>query len=221
MKRPILILTLFYIIAGLAYILSGDGTSTVAKHILKGCLIPVLIIIFIINLRHELRGINLLVLAGLLFSWAGDIAIDFSFVPGLACFLIAQMMYLIAFFLTPGNSIIIRERAYLIIFLLIAGIALIYFMYDDLGEMKLPVIVYAAVILTMLASAFNRFRKVNRESYYLVMTGALLFVISDTCIAINRFTWDFNYSGPIIMITYLAAQYLIVTGYIKGINPKA
>jgi uncharacterized membrane protein YhhN len=131
------------------------------------------------------------------------------------------MMYLIAFFLTPGNSIIIRERAYLIIFLLIAGIALIYFMYDDLGEMKLPVIVYAAVILTMLASAFNRFRKVNRESYYLVMTGALLFVISDTCIAINRFTWDFNYSGPIIMITYLAAQYLIVTGYIKGINPKA
>lgn len=218
MKRTTLILTVIYILAGLAYVLSGDETSAVVKHILKGCLIPFLIIIFIINLKHELKGINLLVLAGLLFSWAGDIAIDFSFIPGLVCFLAAQVMYLIAFFLTPGKSIIFRQKAYLPVLLMLAGIALIIFMYDDLGNMKIPVIIYAAVILTMIASAFDRLMKVNRMSYNLVLTGAFLFVISDSCIAINRFTWDFDYSGPVIMVTYLVAQYLIVTGYLKGTN---
>jgi uncharacterized membrane protein YhhN len=220
MKTATRILTALYCFAGLTYILLGDGTPIIAGHVLKGCLIPLLIIIFIINLNHKLKGLNLLILTGLIFSWAGDVAIDFSFVPGLACFMMAQIVYLTAFFLTPGRSVIFRERSYLLIFLLIAGSALIYFMYDDLGEMKLPVIVYAAVILTMLAAALDRIRKVNRLSYYLVLAGALLFVFSDSCIAINKFTWDFDFSGPIIMSTYLAAQYLIMTGYIKGTIEK-
>lgn len=159
-------------------------------------------------------------LAGLLFSWAGDIAIDFSFVPGLACFLFAQVMYLTAFFLTPGENIVIRGKPWLIIPVLLAGIALICTLYDDLGDMKLPVIIYAVVILTMLTSAINRLGKVNRISYYLVLSGAILFVLSDSAIAVNKFTWDFDYSGPVIMSTYLAGQYLIVTGYIKGASVR-
>lgn len=220
MKRTRLILTVIYILAGLTYIFMGDESSSVVNHILKGCLIPFLIILFVINMRHQLKGINLLVLAGLIFSWAGDVAIDFSFIPGLACFLAAQVMYLLAFFLTPGKSVIFSKKAYIPLLLLLAGCVLIFFMYDDLGNMKIPVIIYAAVILTMLASAFDRLMKVNRMSYNLVLAGAFLFVISDSCIAINRFTLDFDFSGPVIMITYLAAQYLIVTGYIKGTLPK-
>jgi uncharacterized membrane protein YhhN len=216
MKTTTRILTFIYVLAGLAYILPGDDTAIMARHIIKGCLIPVLIIIFIIHFRHNLKGINIFMLAGLLFSWAGDVAIDFSFVPGLACFLIAQVMYLTAFFLTPGENVIIRRKPWLVIPVLLAGIALIYILYDDLGEMKVPVIIYAVVILTMLASAINRLEKVNRLSYYLVLAGAILFVLSDSAIAINKFTWDFDYSGPLIMSTYLAGQYLIVTGYIKG-----
>ncbi len=163
-----------------------------------------------------MKGINLLMLGGLIFSWAGDIAIEFAFIPGLACFLITQVMYLTAFFLAPGENIVIRRKPWLFIPILLAGIALIYTLYNDLGDMKLPVIVYAAVILTMLASAINRLGKVSRLSYILVLAGAILFVLSDSAIAVNRFTWDFNYSGTLIMSTYLAAQYLIVTGYIIG-----
>jgi len=48
-----------------------------------------------------------------------------------------------------------------------------------------------------------------------VLAGAILFALSDSAIAINKFTWDFDYSGPITMSTYLAGQCLIVTGYIK------
>lgn len=218
MKITTRILTVIYVIAGLSYILLGDDTAIMARHIIKGCLIPLLIIIFIIYFRHNLKGINLIMLSGLTFSWAGDVAIDFAFIPGLACFLAAQAMYLTTFFLTPGKNVIFHEKPYLIIPVLLAGVTLIYFLYDDLGDMKLPVIIYAVVILTMLASAINRLMKVNRVSYYLVLAGAILFVLSDSALAINKFTCDFNYSGPVIMSTYLAGQYLIVTGYIKGIT---
>jgi uncharacterized membrane protein YhhN len=215
MKITTGILTTIYVLAGLTYILIGDDTAIMARYIIKGCLIPLLIVIFIINFRLSLKGINLLMLSGLFFSWAGDVAIDFAFIPGLACFLVAQVMYLTTFYLTPGKNVIFREKAYLIIPVLLFGTGLIYVLYNDLGDMMIPVIIYAVVILTMLASAINRLRKVNRLSYYLLLAGAILFVLSDSAIAINKFTWVFDYSGPIIMSTYLAGQYLIVTGYIK------
>ena len=81
--------------------------------------------------------------------------------------------------------------------------------------MRLPVIIYAAVILTMLSGAINRIEKVNRKSYYLVLAGAVLFVISDSSIAINKFSHQFESSGIVIMSTYIVAQYLIVAGYIS------
>jgi len=220
MKTITRVLTLIYSLAGLAYILMEEGNATTMRFVIKDCLIPFLIIIFIINLRHDLKGINLLVFAGLVFSWAGDIIIDYSFIFGLVGFLMAHVMYLTAFFLTPGRNVIFRERIFILIPILLAGALLIYILNDDLGDMRVPVVIYAAVILTMLASAFNRVNKVNRQSYWLVLAGAFLFVISDSAIAINRFTWDFNYSGPIIMSTYLAAQYLITIGYISQFSEK-
>jgi uncharacterized membrane protein YhhN len=99
---------------------------------------------------------------------------------------------------------------------------LVSFLYDDLADMRLPVIAYAIVILTMLAGAINRIEKVKTESYYLVLTGAILFVISDSVIAVNKFSHQFKSSGIFIMSTYVIAQYLIVTGYIfqfRGIKP--
>jgi uncharacterized membrane protein YhhN len=67
----------------------------------------------------------------------------------------------------------------------------------------------------MLTGAINRLEKVNRASYYLVLTGAILFVISDSAIAVNKFSHHFESSGIVIMSAYIIAQFLIITGYIK------
>jgi uncharacterized membrane protein YhhN len=88
------------------------------------------------------------------------------------------------------------------------------YLYAGLAEMKLPVILYAIIILTMLTAAINRIDKVNKISYYLVLSGAILFVISDSSIAIAKFSHPFKSSGIVIMSTYVVAQYLIVIGYI-------
>jgi uncharacterized membrane protein YhhN len=92
---------------------------------------------------------------------------------------------------------------------------LIYLLYNNLDGMRLPVIIYTIVILTMLEAAINRYGKVNRLSFILVLTGAILFVISDSLIALNKFGFPFMFSGVAVMTTYIAAQYLIVAGILK------
>ena len=84
--------------------------------------------------------------------------------------------------------------------------------------MKIPVIIYTVVILTMLTSALNREKKVNRQSYILVLVGAILFVISDSIIAIDKFRYHFALSGIAIMSTYVTAQYFIAIGCLKQFN---
>jgi uncharacterized membrane protein YhhN len=98
---------------------------------------------------------------------------------------------------------------------IIYGVTLVYFLYDDLADMRLPVIFYAIVLLTMLSGAINRIEKVGQKSYWLVLSGAILFVISDSAIAINKFSVHFASSGVFIMSTYIVAQYLILAGYIN------
>jgi uncharacterized membrane protein YhhN len=158
--------------------------------------------------------------AGLIFSWAGDVILEFSrvnegmFVAGLLFFLLAHIMYLIVFLTTPGKNYLFSNHRWLMLPVMIYGIGLVSGLYGDLAEMKLPVIIYAIVILAMLSGAINRKEKVNQRSYWLVLAGAILFVISDSSIAVNKFSLPFESSGIIIMSTYILAQYLIVTGYI-------
>jgi uncharacterized membrane protein YhhN len=132
-------------------------------------------------------------------------------------------MYFTVFIITPGKNSILSNRIYLIILVIIYGIVLVSYLYSYLADMRLPVILFAVVILTMLAGAINRIEKVKKESYYLVLAGAILFVISDSAIAVNKFSHPFASSGIVIMSTYIFAQYFIVIGYIYQVcndNPE-
>jgi uncharacterized membrane protein YhhN len=209
------VLSFLYFLTGILFIILENHSSSLTQFIFKALIIPWLVIIFIINVKPFMNRLNLLMFAGLFFSWAGDMALQFTFIPGLILFLLAHVMYLTSFILTPGRNVIFTKRFYLLIAVLIYGALLVYYLYGDLGDMRLPVLVYALFILAMLSAAINRMEKVNRTSYWLVLAGAILFVLSDSAIAIHKFSLNFNYSGIVIMSTYLAAQYLITIGFIK------
>jgi len=181
-----------YFFIGLISIILLNQPLFLPGFISKALIIPVLVILFLVNLNPGKNRLHTLILAGLFFSWAGDVV--------------------------PGKNSIITNRIWLLIPVIIYGLVLVFYLYDDLAEMKLPVIIYAAVILTMLSGAINRIEKVNRKSYYLVLAGAILFVISDSSIAINKFSHQFECSGIVIMATYILAQYLIVTGDIYQVR---
>jgi uncharacterized membrane protein YhhN len=215
------IISLVYFLTGALFLVLGDKGSFVSGFISKALIIPVLMFLLITSFTTGLNRSHRLMLAALFFSWAGDVMLELTnisanmFITGLLCFLLAHIMYFIVFFLTPGESVILRKYVYLLVPVILYGAGLLYYLYDDLADLRIPVIIYTAAILTMLIGAIDRFKKVNQKSYLLVLTGAILFLISDSAIAINKFGHHFEYSSIVIMSTYVIAQYLIVAGYIN------
>ncbi len=215
------IITAIYFLTGLICIILQYQSVFLPGLIAKALIIPALIILLFFNRSNLPKRLNLLMFAGLFFSWSGDVILEFSerngnlFVAGLVCFLMAHVMYLAVFITTPGKNSILNTRIYLILPVIIYGAGLIFFLNKDLGQMRIPVIIYAVVILTMLTAAINRKEKVQKQSYYLVLLGAICFVLSDSLIAVNKFSVHFAFSGIVIMVTYIVAQYLIVTGYLS------
>jgi uncharacterized membrane protein YhhN len=216
--KNIVLSVLYFLIAAL-FIIIGNRESWVAGFVMKALIIPVLIVLFLTNVKVKGNRLCILLLAGLVFSWAGDVLLEVPekygdlFVPGLLSFMIAQAMYLTVFFTAPGPNII-RKKPLLVLPVIVYGAVLTYFLSGGLGVMRIPVLIYATVILTMLCGAVNRYEKVSRLSYWIVLAGAILFVLSDSGIAFSKFIHPFSGSSVLIMSTYVAAQYLIVAGFI-------
>lgn len=215
-----LLLSILYFIISALYILSAYHFSVAPQLLLKSLIIPVLIIIFILNVRVTENRFHLFILAGLVFSWAGDVILQLDsngtdlFVLGLLAFLLAHIMYIIAFLGTPGNNGFLEKHFYLTFALLLYGVAFTGLLWDYLGKLRIPVIFYGLVILTMLAAAINRYYKSEKTSYYMVLAGAILFVVSDSLLAINKFSFSFASSAITVMASYVLAQFLIITGYL-------
>jgi uncharacterized membrane protein YhhN len=162
------------------------------------------------------------IIAGLLFSWLGDVCLLFEnrhqlfFILGLVCFLTTHILYIIYFLKIKSPAASLLKKQPLVALPVIAyGISLVWLLYPYLGELKMPVMVYATVICTMLICSMHVFLKVGPPANRYFLFGALLFVTSYSLLAINKFYQPFSYAGILIMLTYCAAQYFIVNGFIK------
>jgi len=93
--------------------------------------------------------------------------------------------------------------------------ALLYLLMPSLGELKLPVIIYAVVIGIMVLSSLHAYRSLPKEAGKYIVCGAICFIMSDTLLAIDRFYKPLQYAGVAIMLTYCMAQFLIAKGFIK------
>jgi len=82
------------------------------------------------------------------------------------------------------------------------------------GMMKPIITIYALSLIGMSMMALNRSGRVGAMSFKLVFFGSLLFLLSDSMIAFNKFHSEIPLAGFLIMITYIAAQYLIMRGLI-------
>ena len=99
--------------------------------------------------------------------------------------------------------------------MLIYAALLFYMLKDGLGDLLIPVIVYMIVILSMSTTAYLRHKQDNVISYNWVFSGALLFMLSDSILALDKFYQPLPMSSVLIMLTYALAQYCIVIGILK------
>ena len=225
--------TIYYFSIGILYIILDRFFNTFFPELfVKALIIPILILYYHSQVRNRYNIFHRLVMLGFFFSWLGDIFLQLSngkrdlgipfenlFMMGLSAFLLTQVCYTIAFTIPKGKNKIFTTRLYQLILVISYGGLLLWLLYNKLvtpeANYRLPVIIYTIVILTMLTSALNRYGKVNGVSYILVVIGALLFVASDSMIAINRFLERFDFARVLIMSTYITAQYLIGLGCLK------
>lgn len=152
------------------------------------------------------------------FSLAGDVLLllvyksGHFFIAGLLAFLIAHVMYVLVF-LKQRNAEI-KPYGFILLLLIYAS-GLFSLLKSGLGDLLVPVIIYMCVILLMVVSAFLRRKKVNASSYNLVFVGALIFILSDSLLAVNKFYTPLPFADFSIMFTYALAQLSIVFGLLK------
>lgn len=148
------------------------------------------------------------IISGLLFSLAGDIFLMLPsdrFVPGLVSFLFAHVFYIVAFIKESESAFSFWN---LIPFLLY-GCLMLRVLWPHLGRMRLPVVVYMLAILMMGWTAASRRILTEQEGSLLAFIGALLFIASDSFLALDRFRGHFRSAQLLILSTYFTAQWLI------------
>jgi uncharacterized membrane protein YhhN len=191
-----------YGLAAMANLIAAGTENHVLDWVTKPLLMP-LLAWWLWRRNREARGI----LAGLVFSWGGDIALQFEgrlwFVAGMVLFLGAHLCY-ITTFLKAGA----RPRAWVAAAYGIVLVASLLVLWKPLGAMALPMTLYAVALAAMATLAAS--------VHPLVGLGGLLFLVSDFLIAFGiAETWTPPGPPLWVMLTYTAAQFLIVTGWVK------
>lgn len=167
--------------------------------------------------RKNIRRKELIFLA-LVFSFLGDTSLlldrhhSLYFVVGLAMFLIAHLFYIV-FFAKSTSSLFWHKLKIMIFVVFIYGAGLLWFLSPHLGDMRIAVWVYAFTIMLMLLLSYHLY--LHFPSAIWVFSGAILFVLSDSLIAIDKFAFKVPQAQFLIMLTYIAAQWFIVNGVLK------
>ncbi|MGC6284924.1 MAG: lysoplasmalogenase [Polaribacter sp.] len=178
----------------------------------KPFLIPTLGFLYFVSSKK----LNFWVIGALVFSYLGDILLlDKAqyFVFGLASFLVAHLLY-IKVTANEIQKVIWKEILLVSIPFVLFLFGLLQLLFPNLNEMKIPVVVYGVVISSFGASTLMVYRQEKSTEHLWLLLGALLFILSDSLIAINTF-YSANEMYPfLIMTTYILAQYLIVKSFI-------
>jgi len=146
-------------------------------------------------------------LSALFFCLMGDILLLFPayFVFGLAAFLIAHLLFASGFVNLKGFDP--NWTSFLMLYVI--GALLFFWLKPGLGEFMIPVAVYVVVICFMAWQGIGLFLKEKRMVFLWIAIAVLLFMFSDTMIAIAKFKADFDYSSIIILSTYWLSVTLI------------
>lgn len=164
-----------------------------------------------IHLPEATQALGIIILLALIFSVVGDGFLarnnDRMFLFGLGSFLLGHVFYVVAMLILADFSQLAGWQYAVAGALVVAAGAMIGMLWSGAGSMRWPVVAYATTIALMGISA------VFSNAYGgWVIVGAVLFMISDSVIGIERFRQPFPGSRLTVWVTYMAAQYLLLFG---------
>jgi uncharacterized membrane protein YhhN len=136
-----------------------------------------------------------------------------TFGGGLGSFLVAQVCFIVGLTQSGGGwEIALGALGVLAVVAFIPGLVVVRALGK--GETRLlvgPVLVYLTVLLAMAATAWSAgFGASPLGANPLVAAGGLVFVLSDTLLALNRFVRRLPRATLLVHVTYHAALFLLV-----------
>ncbi|WP_291843288.1 lysoplasmalogenase [Maricaulis sp.] len=197
---------------GLAYLFNDFGLAAPfpANVAIKAAGIVLLAV-------YALRQKHLVLAVGLALGAIGDIflALDESMLPlGIAAFGLGHLVYIWLFArwrMTAGPRGGISRIAALAVAL--AGLAMMNWLQPHFGDLQVPATVYNGIILVMAVLA------ILGRAPMLALIGALLFVISDSVLAVRLFAGELDWAGPVVWVCYYLGQAGIALGLAGSDRP--
>ena len=193
-----------------------------AKYITK----PLVMIVLIawLSLNGGWQYPAMFFMAGAVFSLLGDVWLMLPgnyFLAGLVSFLLAHLLYIIGFSVeTPVFTPLL-----ILLSILVIGIAVFMtrrirqgvFRKTGARRIRWSVTLYSIVITIMFLFVLATIGKPGWEpvNYLSIALGGLLFYLSDTLLAYDRFVTSIRHGRLFVRITYHVGQILLLTGSIN------
>jgi uncharacterized membrane protein YhhN len=223
MSFQILLAVYFF---ALAVELFANLTSRAAlQYFSKPSLMLILLAYYVLNTRRLAAPPKYPIIFALVFSWLGDVLLLVDkqtkslFIYGLIAFLIAHLFYIFYFWeIRKANKIERLPNPLIFIAVAAYSLSLFGFVAPHVKSLLIPVGVYAVVISTMLGASLAAFDFGKQNFGKISVAGTLLFIVSDSILAINRFAAPFEYASVFVMATYALAQLLIAEGSLRNLR---
>jgi uncharacterized membrane protein YhhN len=207
MNFELILITLFSISVLFGTIYSKHLKKNKNIFVLKPITLISIIIMGILSHNIDRNMFNQLIFIGLLFSLLGDILLMLGkkeFLIGIGAFFLTHIFYINAFIL---------EGFYLgypaIIIVPLISILFYLYIFPSLNSHKVPVLFYSIAIGIMLITAISYFSLHDNINGKLILSGAILFTISDAFLALKQYKGEFPHCSPIVYLTYFSGQYFI------------
>ncbi|MDF1574835.1 MAG: lysoplasmalogenase [Bacteroidales bacterium] len=220
-KNTSLMMHLLFAVIVLVELLGRLLDNIQMEYFVKPLIMIWMAVYFLLYMRKS--ALSIPVLLAFFFSWAGDNFLMLSgknelfFFAGVGGFFLAQLSYIYTFarYSETGGKGLLQRRPWLSVFFMAYVAGMLVLLFPGLEGMMKPVIaIYAISLMLMSMTALNRSGRVGDSSFKLVFAGSLLFLLSDSLIAFNKFHSEIPLAGFLIMLSYIAAQYLIMRGLI-------
>jgi len=197
-----------FVLASILDIIGIIFSISILVYIFKPLIIFSLLFLYVFSLEKRLKWYVM----ALELCFFGDVFLLFTgntyFIAGLISFLLAHLLFIKIVVnrikKTSILKVIIASIPFLILFLV-----LIYFLKSSLNELLIPVIIYGLTISTFGAVSLLDYLQTKTIKSIWMLAGAVVFILSDSLLAINKFHSSNEIFDVLIMITYIIAQYLI------------
>ncbi len=219
--KPFLIIFICILITDIIF--SNVFSLLKYRYISKQLLTTTLFIHFYYNSAALLKRDRVLVFFALLTSFIADFFIinDSNLVSlsiGMFMYILAKNAYAVVFSYRAKFNID-RLLPFLAVTLLYC-ITIIYFLYDGIGKLFVPVIIYIFSSLIVFKMAYLRYKRVSSKSYYFALFGAVFFIFSESILSLNIFYKPISHVNITVMLFYGLSQILTIKGIIEQNNSR-